>query len=105
MGELILRPETVGSPLLPTIVVQIQPTITLTIGQGSSGFKLVPVDQPEPDVLDLRAASKYLDMTSRKLKDLCRDKRITHSRPDYRTYRFMRSDLDAWLSEYRVHRR
>jgi hypothetical protein len=33
----------------------------------------------------LQQAAEFLGVTTRKLKDLCRQKRITHSRPDYRT--------------------
>jgi excisionase family DNA binding protein len=53
----------------------------------------------------LQQAAEFLGVTTRKLKDLCRQKRITHSRPDYRTYRFIRADLDAWLEQYRMHER
>jgi excisionase family DNA binding protein len=59
--------------------------------------------EKKPHLFDLKDAAEYLGMTTRKLKDLCRDKRITHSRPDYRTYRFTREDLDKWLADYRMH--
>jgi excisionase family DNA binding protein len=59
--------------------------------------------EKEPDLLGLAAAAEYLGMTTRKLKDVCRDKRITHDRIDYRTYRFTRENLDKFLSEYRMH--
>jgi excisionase family DNA binding protein len=43
-------------------------------------------------------------MTTRKLKDLCRDKRIAHSRLEYRSYRFRRSDLEGYLETYKFRR-
>jgi excisionase family DNA binding protein len=79
------------------VTVIIQPTITV--------FQAAPEKPEASDLLDLRGGAQYLGMTTRKLKDLCRDKRITHSRLDYRTYRFTRADLDAWLTEYRLNRR
>jgi excisionase family DNA binding protein len=66
-------------------------------------FKL---DAPPKDAyLNLREAAEYLGITTRRLKDLCRERRITHSRPDYRTYRFTRAELDAWLDQYRMHKK
>jgi excisionase family DNA binding protein len=63
-------------------------------------FKLA--ESPARDTrLNLQEAAEYLGFTTRKLKDLCREKRITHSRPDYRTYRFTRADLEAYLAAYR----
>ena len=79
------------------ITVVIQPSIIV--------FQSAPTKPEASDLLDLRGAAQYLEMTTRKLKDLCRDKRITHSRLDYRTYRFTRAEVDAWLTEYRMHRR
>jgi excisionase family DNA binding protein len=81
------------------VTVVIQPTLIL--------FRPVPaLAEPEnPALLDLARAAAYLGMKPRKLRDLCRENRITHSRPDYRTYRFLREDLDAYLKEYRMNRR
>jgi hypothetical protein len=42
-------------------------------------------------LMDLREAAEYLNISTRKLKDLCRDGRVTNSRPDYRTFRFFRT--------------
>ena len=47
-------------------------------------------------------ACTYLRLTERQLKDLCRDKGITHARFDYRTYRFRKADLDEWFDAYKV---
>jgi excisionase family DNA binding protein len=67
-------------------------------------FKLA--ESPARDTrLNLQEASEFLGVTTRRLKDLCREKRITHTRIDYRTYRFTRADLDAWLVEYRMNRK
>jgi excisionase family DNA binding protein len=57
------------------------------------------------DLLDLAEAAEYLKISVRKLKDICRDGRITHDRLDYRTYRFSREKLDAYLAQYRMHAR
>lgn len=54
----------------------------------------------QPGLVDLRQAAEYLDVSTRKLKDLCRDNRVTHSRIDYRTYRFSQVDIDAWIVAY-----
>jgi excisionase family DNA binding protein len=63
-------------------------------------------DPPTKDAsLNLVEASEYTGLTTRRLKDLCRERRITHSRPDYRTYVFKRADLDAWLDQYQIHAR
>lgn len=52
----------------------------------------------------LRALPSILEMTTRKLRDLCLDKRIAHSRLDYRSYRFRRSDLEGYLEIYKFRR-
>jgi len=58
----------------------------------------------DESIYDLAGAAQYLGMTTRKLKDLCRDKRIAHSRLDYRSYRFRRSDLEGYLETYKFRR-
>jgi len=73
---------------------------------GGWGDRFKPAESLARDArLNLQEAAEYLGFTPRKLKDLCREKRITHSRPDYRTYRFKRADLDEWLEQYRMQRR
>jgi len=54
---------------------------------------------------DLEAAAKYLAVSVLKLRTLCRNQQITHTRPDYRTYVFRRDDLDEFLNRYRVQRK
>jgi excisionase family DNA binding protein len=58
----------------------------------------------DESIYDLAGAAQYLGMTARKLKDLCRDKRIAHSRLDYRSYRFRRSDVEGYLETYKFRR-
>ena len=60
---------------------------------------------PESPYMDIDEACAYLRLTERQLRDLCRDQRITHSRIDYRTYRFKKSDLDEWFEAYRLRRK
>jgi excisionase family DNA binding protein len=60
---------------------------------------------PESPYMDFDEACAYLRLTERQLRDLCRDQRITHSRIDYRTYRFKKSDLDEWFEAYRLRRK
>jgi excisionase family DNA binding protein len=55
--------------------------------------------------MDLGEACAYLRLTERQLKDLCRDRIITHARIDYRTYRFKRADLDEWFEGYKLRRK
>jgi excisionase family DNA binding protein len=64
-------------------------------------------DKPQPTDgnLNLKEASEYLGISERRLKDLCRERRISHGRVDYRTYRFTRADLNAYLNAFRVHRK
>jgi excisionase family DNA binding protein len=64
-----------------------------------------PKPLPESPYMDFDEACAYLRLTERQLKDLCRDQRITHSRIDYRTYRFKKSDLDEWFEAYRLRRK
>jgi excisionase family DNA binding protein len=58
----------------------------------------------DESIYDLAGAAHYLGMTTRKLRDLCLDKRIAHSRLDYRSYRFRRSDLEGYLETYKFRR-
>ena len=60
---------------------------------------------PESPYMDFDEACAYLRVTERQLRDLCRDQRITHSRIDYRTYRFKKSDLDEWFEAYKLRRK
>jgi excisionase family DNA binding protein len=46
------------------------------------------------DYMNFEEATEYLRLTERQLRDLCRERNITHIRIDYRTYRFNKSDLD-----------
>ena len=52
---------------------------------------------------NLAEAAAYLGISPRRLKDLCREKRITHTKPHYRCYSFRREDLDTYLESYRMH--
>jgi excisionase family DNA binding protein len=54
---------------------------------------------------DLSRAAQYLNMGVPKLRKLCREHKISHARPDYRTYIFTRSDLDEFLSRFRIQRK
>jgi excisionase family DNA binding protein len=54
---------------------------------------------------DLSRAAQYLNVGVPKLRKLCREHRISHARPDYRTYIFKRSDLDEFLSRFRIQRK
>jgi excisionase family DNA binding protein len=48
--------------------------------------------------LTLVEAATYLKIPVRSLRDLCRRKRISHARLNYRTFRFRKSDLEIYLS-------
>jgi excisionase family DNA binding protein len=70
--------------------------------------KAAPAPEPkssESPYMDFDEACAYLRLTERQLRDLCRDQRITHSRIDYRTYRFKKSDLDEWFEAYKLRRK
>jgi hypothetical protein len=59
-------------------------------------FKLA--ESPARDTrLNLQEAAEYLGITTRKLKDLCREKRITHTRIDYHEKRMT---TQTTISEY-----
>lgn len=67
-------------------------------------------EEPAPDkittvYMNFEEATKYLRLTERQLRDLCRDQNITHARIDYRTYRFKKPDLDEWFDAYTIKRK
>jgi len=45
--------------------------------------------------LTLEEAAEYLFISRYNLRILCRKKKISHSRLDYRNWRFRKADLDA----------
>jgi excisionase family DNA binding protein len=65
-------------------------------------FKL---NKPKTPVYDLSQAAAYLRLSERQLRDLVRDRRITCSRIDYRTFRFRQADLDEFLEAFSVRRK
>jgi excisionase family DNA binding protein len=44
--------------------------------------------------LTLEEAAEYLQIPRRSLRELCEKKKISHSRLDYRNWRFKKADLD-----------
>jgi excisionase family DNA binding protein len=48
--------------------------------------------------LTLAEAAAYLKVPVRTLRELCKRKRVSHARLNYRTYRFRLDDLDAYLN-------
>jgi excisionase family DNA binding protein len=48
--------------------------------------------------LTLVEAATYLKIPVRSLRDLCKRKRISHARLNYRTFRFRKSDLEIYLN-------
>jgi excisionase family DNA binding protein len=48
--------------------------------------------------LTLAEAAAFLKIPIRSLRDLCKRKRVSHARLNYRTYRFRRSDLETYLN-------
>jgi hypothetical protein len=50
-----------------------------------------PTSLKTSDYMNFEEATEYLRLTGRQLRDLCRDRNITHVRIDYRTYRFKQS--------------
>jgi excisionase family DNA binding protein len=60
---------------------------------------------PESPYLEFAEACAYLRLTERQLRDLCRDRRITHARIDYRTFRFKQADLESWFDAYKMQRK
>jgi excisionase family DNA binding protein len=65
----------------------------------------VPKSASDFPYMDFNEACAYLRLTQRQLRELCRDQNITHARIDYRTYRFKKSDLDAWFEAYKMRRK
>jgi excisionase family DNA binding protein len=72
-----------------------QPVLTVTINQMG----------PSRSTMDLKTAAGYLGFSVRKLRDYCREKRISFSRPDRRTYVFKLADLQEFLAKYRHQRK
>jgi excisionase family DNA binding protein len=54
------------------------------------------------ELLDLSAAAKYLKISNRVLRDLCKRRLVSYARINYRNWRFRKSDLDAYLAKRRV---
>ena len=52
--------------------------------------------------LTLEQAAEYLQIPRRSLRELCEKKKISHSRLDYRNWRFRKADLDAYLENRTV---
>ena len=52
--------------------------------------------------LTIDEAAEYLQIPRRSLRELCEKKKISHSRLEYRNYRFRKSDLDAYLESRTV---
>jgi excisionase family DNA binding protein len=48
--------------------------------------------------LTLIEAAAYLKLPVRSLRDLCKRKRVSHARLNYRTYRFRKADLEIYLN-------
>jgi excisionase family DNA binding protein len=74
-------------------------------GWGTQRFRVIDAECNGDGYYDLREAAEYLGFTLERLKNLCRDKRITHARIDYRTYRFKRIALDAYLTQFTKRRK
>jgi excisionase family DNA binding protein len=73
-------------------------------GKFSKEDRLRPDDAPATAYLNLNEAAEYLGISPRRLKDLCREKRITFTKPHYRCFSFKKTDLDAYLDVYRSYR-
>jgi excisionase family DNA binding protein len=52
--------------------------------------------------MTLVEAAAFLKIPVRSLRDLCKRKRVSHARLNYRTYRFRRSDLETYLNRRTV---
>jgi excisionase family DNA binding protein len=59
-----------------------------------------PIPSARP--LTLEEAADYLQIPRRSLRELCEHKKISHSRLDYRNWRFKKADLDAYLDARNV---
>jgi excisionase family DNA binding protein len=53
-------------------------------------------------LLDLIEAAKYLKISNRALRDLCKRRAVTYVRLDRLNWRFRRSALDAYLDRLTV---
>jgi excisionase family DNA binding protein len=49
--------------------------------------------------LTLIEAAEYLQVPLPTLRQLCKRRKISHARLNYRSFRFSRSDLDAYLAQ------
>ena len=54
------------------------------------------------ELLDLTGAAKYLKISNRTLRDLCKRRLVSYAKINYRNWRFRKSDLDAYLAKRRV---
>jgi excisionase family DNA binding protein len=69
--------------------------------------ELAPAAEPKPSPetaevdrpLTLKEASEYLKLPPSTVRDLCKRKKLSHARINYRNWRFRRSDLDAYLAK------
>lgn len=52
--------------------------------------------------LTLAEAADYLQIPLRSMRDLASRKKISHSRLDYRNWRFKKADLDGFLEKNRI---
>jgi excisionase family DNA binding protein len=52
---------------------------------------------PKKTDFDLPGAATFLGVTPRHLRDLCKARKIRFAKPDYRTFRFTRLDLETYL--------
>jgi excisionase family DNA binding protein len=50
----------------------------------------------QPQLLTLEEAANRLSISQTKLRRLCRERKITHQRVDYRNYRFRQRDLEEF---------
>jgi excisionase family DNA binding protein len=53
-------------------------------------------------LLDLTEAAKYLKISNRALRDLCKRRLVSYAKINYRNWRFRKSDLDRYLSKRTV---
>jgi excisionase family DNA binding protein len=60
-------------------------------------------DVTTPDrPLTLNEAAEYLQLPPRAVRELCTRRKLSHSKLDYRNYRFRRADLDAYLDKHTI---
>jgi excisionase family DNA binding protein len=53
-------------------------------------------------LLGIDEAAEYLGLTRRFLRELCLRRKIRFAKPNYRTWVFKRSDLDAYLNRISI---